>query len=81
MPVYVPAPESLFVSFDASTKIPQSLTRRLCQELVGHGAHDVDGLLLSLDDVAGLGILGQALERAHELACSTTITHTNEISA
>merc|ERR1712216_1101224 len=42
--------------------------RRLSQELIGHGTHDVHRLLLSLHDVSRLGILRQALERAHELA-------------
>lgn len=43
---------------------------RLCQKLVGHRAHDVDGLLLGLDDVSRLGVLGQTLERADLLACA-----------
>jgi len=38
----------------------------LCQQLVRHGAHDIDSLLLGLDNVAGLGILGKALESADE---------------
>ena len=46
----------------------------LCQELVGHRAHDVDGLLLGLDDVTRLGVLRQALQRADLLACAHSNT-------
>ena len=43
----------------------------LCEKLVGHSAHHVDGRLLGLDDVSRLGVLGQALEGADERACQT----------
>jgi len=58
---------------------PKTRTARLCQKLVGNGAHDVDGLLLGLDDVAGLGILGQALEGADELACTAHVANRHNL--
>jgi hypothetical protein len=36
----------------------------LCEQLVGDSAHDVDLLGRGLDDVAGLGVLGETLEDA-----------------
>jgi hypothetical protein len=46
-----------------------STAKELCQKLIGHSAEDVDWLLLGLDNVAELGILGQALEDTDVLAC------------
>ena len=45
-----------------------STAKELCQKLIGHSAEDVDRLLLGLDNVAELGILGQALEDTDVLA-------------
>ena len=45
----------------------------LCEQLVGDSAHDVDLLGRGLDDVAGLGVLGETLEDALALCVAKNI--------